>query len=109
MPEQEIKVKRESAQTVYISHPDYSYGIFCFNESGDLFLNSDWGMYGYAWRHYGGDFKKFLSGLNAPYVYDKFDSNTRYLFSKGLPKHTRKPVEALLQAFFDELKKEVTL
>lgn len=104
----EVTVKKNSAQTYYISHPDFSYGIFCFNDAGDLFLNSDWGMYGFAWRAYGADFKTFLARTNADYIYDKFDSNSRYLFSKGLPKHTRKPVTALLTALIDTLKSELS-
>lgn len=98
--------KIDDAKTYYISHPEYSYGIFCFNSKGDLFLNSDWGMYGFAWRAYGEDFKKFLSNTNADYIFDKFDTNTRYLFAKGLPKHVRKPVTALIESFINELKKE---
>jgi len=104
----EDTVKVDNAKTYYISHPNYSYGIFCFNSTGDLFLNSDWGMYGFAWRHYGDDFKTFLSKTNAEYVLGKFDLNTRYLFSKGLPKHVVVPVTALIEAFINELKKEVT-
>ena len=102
--EPEITIKIDSATTVYIHTKDFSYGIFCFNEKGDLFLNSDWGMYGFAWRSYGDDFKKFLSQTNADYIFDKFDTNTRCLFSKGLPKHVRKPVVGLLNEFINHLK-----
>lgn len=103
----EVTIKKDSATTYYIRHPEASYGIFCFNDKGDLFLNSDWGMYGFAWRSYGDDFKVFLSKTNPDYIYDKFESNCMYLFKKGLPKHTRKPVTKLLQAFIDKLKSEI--
>lgn len=36
----EVKIIAEPAETVYINTPKDSYGIFCFNSSGDLFLNS---------------------------------------------------------------------
>lgn len=102
----EVTVKADNARTYYISHPDFHYGIFCFNDSGDLFLNSDWGMMGFAWRAYGKDFKEFLKGTNPEYIYGKFDTNSRYLYSKGLPKHTEKPVTQLIKAFIDHLKSE---
>jgi len=38
----------DEAKTIYIDVKDASFGIFCFNSKGDFFLNSDWGMYGYA-------------------------------------------------------------
>lgn len=100
----EVKIKTEKAQTWYISHPKFSYGIFCLNDSGDLFLNSDWGMYGFAWRSYGDDFKEFLAQTNADYIVGKFDTNMRYLHSKGMPKHCVKPVTELVNAFIQALK-----
>jgi len=71
----EVKVNQQTAETIYISHPEASYGIFCFNSVGDLFLNSDWGFYGFAWRAYGNDFKEFLSGLEPEYTVNKFEIN----------------------------------
>lgn len=103
----QVSVRKDSAATYYIRHPNASYGIFCFNEAGDLFLNSDWGMYGFAWRSYGKDFREFLAQTNADYIFQKFDTNTRYLHSKGLPKHVQKPVTALIEAFIQALKEEL--
>jgi hypothetical protein len=63
----------DSAVTIYINHPTASYGIFCYNTKGDLFLNSDWGFYGYTWRSFGGSsFEKFLAQTNADYLCGKF-------------------------------------
>jgi len=100
----EVKIIADPAETVYISTKDHSYGIFCYNSKGDLFLSSDWGMYGFAWRSFGDNFKRFLSGCNADYIFDKFDLNTKYLFTKGLPKHVRPHVIALLNEFINHLK-----
>lgn len=100
-------IKKEQAATYFIRHEKYSYGIFCINESGDLFLNSDYGMYGFAWRAFGDNFKEFLCTTNSDYIYDKFDTNARYLCQKGLPKNTREPVKALLDAFREHLKTEL--
>lgn len=72
----EIIIITDPAETVYIRHPEASYGIFCFNSKGDLFLNSDWGFFGFAWRHYsGGSFKEWLSTCDADYVTGKFAIN----------------------------------
>jgi hypothetical protein len=103
----EVTVRKDSAATYYISHPEFSYGIFCFNDKGDLFVNSDWGMYGYAWRSYGDDFKAFLAQTNPEYVFTKFDTNSHYSYRKGIPKHCQKPVTELLRAFINVLKDEL--
>lgn len=71
----EIKLVPEPAETLYVSHPESSYGIFCFNSSGDLFLNSDWGFYGFGWRSYGKNFKEFIAGTNSDYIVGKFEIN----------------------------------
>lgn len=100
----EVMVKRNTAETMYIRKDGASYGIFCYNEVGDLFLNSDWGMYSFAWRSFGASFKEFLKHADPEYIFDKFDTNSRYLYSKGLPKHVRKPVIELLQEFQNALR-----
>ncbi len=103
--EKEIKIKKHTAETIYISHPEASYGIFCFNDAGDLFLNSDWGMYGYAWRSYGlKSFKDFLAGANADYIVMKFGINYQELAGKKLPKHKSENLLVLVQAFIDQVK-----
>lgn len=66
----------DSATTVYINHAEASYGMFCYNSKGDLFLNADWGFYGFAWRHFGErTFEEFLSTCNADYITGKFAIN----------------------------------
>jgi hypothetical protein len=103
-------VKRDVAETIYISHPEASYGVFCFNSQGDLFINSDWGFYGYAWRSYGKDnpFKKFLSQCNAEYIVGKFSINHREVSGKKMPPHREKNLTILVEAFISELKNEQT-
>lgn len=102
----EVTVKINNASTYYISTEKYSYGIFCFNDAGDLFLNSDYGMYGFAWRAFGDDFKAFLSSTNADYIFGKFETNNHYLNHKNLPKHVRVPVTGLIEEFINALKSE---
>ena len=100
----------DTAETVEIRTKDHSYGIFCYNSRGDLFLSSDWGMYGFSWRSFGQDgFREFLKQINAEYVYGKFELNYRYLTSKPLPKHCREHVEALIKEFVKYLNQPVTI
>ena len=77
-----------TAETLRVDHPESSYGIFCFNQDGDLFLNSDWGFFGYAWRSYGDDFKKFLGQTNADYIVGKFGINYQEVAGKKMKPHT---------------------
>lgn len=105
----EIKVNQQTAETIYISHPKASYGIFCFNSIGDLFVNSDWGFYGYAWRQYGPDeFKKFLSECNADYIVGKFSVNYREVSGKKMPPHRESNLKILVQEFINVLKTQLT-
>lgn len=92
----ETKVIPEEATTVYISHPESSYGIFCLNASGDLFLNSDWGFYAYAWRYIGNcTFKEFIASTNKHYLSDKLEMNTNN--AKQRMKAARKHLENLCE------------
>lgn len=75
------------AETVRIEHPESSYGVFCFNSMGDLFVNSDWGFFGYAWRAYSGTFKQFLAQTNSDYIVGKFEINYREVANKKMPLH----------------------
>ena len=103
------RVQKDTAETYHINHPAASYGIFCFNSNGDLFLNSDWGFYCYPWRGYGnGTFKDFLRTCSADYLVQKFAiihnqdrKNSEWLKGIRLEK-----VTTLLQAFIDALNEE---
>lgn len=104
----EITVIKDPAETIYISHPEASYGIFCYNSKGDLFLNSDWGFFGFAWRHYSGDsFKDWLSQCNADYVTGKFAinwNNNNPARSNRFGGHREKNVKLLVAEFLNALK-----
>lgn len=100
----EIKVNACTAETVYINHPEASYGTFCFNSIGDLFVNSDWGFYGYAWRSYGKSFKEFLSACSAEYIVGKFAIEYRSVTGKKFPKHKEDMMLILVSAFVNHLK-----
>lgn len=104
MPETEVKIIKDAAETVYVSHPESGYGIFCYNSKGDLFLNSDYGMYGYAWRHYGDDsFRDFLKSTNADYILGKFETNIRFVRKSGIPLFWKKNLLNLIEAFIKSL------
>ncbi len=95
--------RKHTAETVYISHPNASYGIFCYNSVGDLFLNSDYGMYGYAWRSFGDDFKSFLAQINSDYLMGKLEMNYRSTTSKKIPKYSYDKVKILCEAFIEHM------
>ena len=98
------KIIKESATTVYVHSEDTSYGIFCFNNSGDLFVNSDWGFYGYAWRHYSGSFIDFLSGCNAEYIVGKFEINYGQTNKSRMMPIRKEKVTLLVKEFLLALK-----
>lgn len=47
------------------------WAIFHIDSLGFLGIFSDYGNYAYHWSSFAGDFKKFLSGLEADYLYGK--------------------------------------
>ena len=102
----ETTIRTESATTVYIDHTEASYGIFCFNQTGDLFLNADWGFYGFSWRAYQGDFKDFLKKCDADYITKKLGMN----FNTNASRDNRfggkreKNVRLLVEVFLTELR-----
>jgi hypothetical protein len=103
----ELKIINNPAETVYINTPKDSYGIFCFNSIGDLFLNSDWGFYGFSWRHMGDGItlKEFIAGCNADYIADKFYTNINtQKDKKDFEKWRRSHVLVLINHFIDYCK-----
>lgn len=98
-----MKTKTLKSHTIRIDHPQASYGIFSFNESGDLFLMSDWGNYCYSWRAFGEDFYEFLSTLQADYLLGKFETSHRQNYQKEIQPKTKVMVTFLIQAFLVEI------
>jgi len=106
--ETEVRVNHATAETVYINHVTASWGTFCYNSIGDLFINSDWGFFGYSWRHYGPEeFKQFLSQTNPDYLVGKFGINYREVAGKKMKAHTETNLKILVRCFIDHLKKEL--
>lgn len=99
------KVIADKAETIYVDHKESSYAIICFNSMGDLFINSDWGFYAYAWRAYGDDFKLFLAKCNKSYLADKLSMNTNNnkQRAKFADKHVQNYCEALISYCKGEL------
>src|SRR6185312_1985554 len=101
-------IEHRSAETIRIDHPTSSYGIFCFNSDGDLFLNSDWGFYGYAWRSYDGTFKEFLAQCNTQYIVGKFCITYIEVTGKKLNQTRKGNLEILVREFIEYLKKNLS-
>lgn len=103
--ETDVKLMVHTAKTVYISHKTASYAIFCYNSVGDLFVNSDCGFFGYAWRSYGDNFQSFLAQTNADYIVTKFEINHKEVSGKNMPKHRKDNLLILVAEFIAALKK----
>lgn len=88
-----------TAETLRIDHPTASYGIFCFNSIGDLFLSSDWGFYAYNWRSFNGTFKEFLGSTNSDYIIGKFQIVYSEMTGKKIPKHKVENLKILIDEF----------
>lgn len=107
----EVKLINEPAETVYINTPNDSYGIFCFNTRGDLFLNSDWGFYAFAWRSMGEgkSTKQFIASCNPEYIAMKFSMNISATKErKDYEKYRMSHVIVLLQHLIDYCKQDAS-
>lgn len=98
------QIKSIAAQTIQIHSKDHSWGVFCFNEIGDLFLNSDWGAFMYGWRSFGANFREFLASTNADYIVGKFQINYREHSKKAIPPHTKTAITGLVELLIQHLK-----
>lgn len=70
---------------------------------------TDWGNFGYAWRSFGDDFKKFLIGLNTPYFADKMATGMAYVAQgRKIDKSAERFAEKILPALQEILREEET-
>lgn len=101
----EVTIKKQESKAVYISHPESSWSIFMYNKEGDLLINGDWGMFGYAWRAFGDEtFEHFLSTLNMNYLVGKLSIEYINQTGKKMPSHITGHLTVLCQEFVNELK-----
>lgn len=104
---QTTEITQSEATAIQVIHPTASYGIFCYTPVGDIFLNSDWGVYSYSWRSWGaGTFKDFIASLDADYMVKKFDNNYRDTINRNLPKYIKDALIVLVDEFIKHLKKQ---
>lgn len=98
-----------SAKTVHITHPQSSYGIFCLNDAGDLFVNSDWGLFGYSWRSFGNNkpFTHFLASCSIDYIVDKLSIDYFNMTLKKIPPHKKKHLLVLVNIFIERIKTDI--
>lgn len=101
-----LEVIKGNAKTLYVSSSETSWGVFCYGENGDFFLNSDWGFLCFAWRSYGSDFETFLKSLNAEYIYGKFETNWNQWCSPKIKGRRKEQLIKLIELFLTELKKQ---
>jgi len=104
-----VQITKDKAETYHIDHPISSYGIFCFNNKGDLFLQSDWGLYGYSWRAFGKNFKEFIAQCEPDYILQKFFINFNEIGGKkDRWRSSSVHVRILIIELIKELKNEIS-
>lgn len=101
------KIIKDTAETMYVYSKETSYGTFCFNSQGDLFLNSDWGFFGYGWRAFGRNFKDFLKQTNAEYIASNFARNWNANSKSKFAGRREQAVTKMIEIFLTELRKEI--
>lgn len=89
-----------NTQAFYIRHEKYSWALFAITPKGDLFINSDWGTFGFAWRAFGADFKKFLCQMGGDYLIGKLESNVTTTVRGARPFHMKKAQEEAVIGLF---------
>ncbi|MDV3662451.1 hypothetical protein CMU51_00045 [Elizabethkingia anophelis] len=98
-----MNITIDTAKTIQIDHPEASYGIFCFNTVGDLFITSDWGFYAYSWRSFGKQsFESFLSKCNSEYLMGKLQI-TQINNGREIYPIQKENLTILINAFIDYL------
>lgn len=98
-------VTETAATTIGIDTKESSWGVFCFNPLGDLFLNSDWGSFVCSFRSFGpGEFRSFLASVNAEYLVTKFSSNYHNISGKKLSTSKESHLMVLTNTFINHLK-----
>lgn len=80
-----ITSSKDTVETIRIYDERASFANFVFNYSGQLFVHSDYGIYGYSFSSFVGDFKSFLSHCNVDYVLNKFDYMFKLSNGEAIP------------------------
>lgn len=104
------EVTKIPATQYYVVVDGHSWASFIITDKGDLFINSDWGYWAYAWRAFGTDFRAFLADLGSDYLIAKLETNQFQMLRVGrktIPKRSQEAIAALFAKFQEELKKEL--
>lgn len=104
------QVTKIPATQYYVVVDGQSWASFVITDKGDLFINSDWGYWAYAWRAFGIDFRAFLADLGADYLIAKLETNQFQMLRAGrktMPQRSQEAITALFAKFQAELKKEL--
>lgn len=80
------------------------WAYIMYNDKGDLYINSDWGCFGFAWRSFGKDFEDFLLSINTDYLLGKLESNLFEIAQKKINKNRQEHIAILFTEFQNELK-----
>lgn len=108
-PEAQQKVTAKS-YTLYDDNGNW-LGQIVLTSDGMFASVTDWGNLSYAWRHYGGgDFRKFIIGLNVDYFGGKMYQGMTYIFNgKKLQADCQRFAEKILPTLQKALKEEIEM
>jgi hypothetical protein len=74
------KIKTVTAESITLNDENGNWlGQIVLTSDGMIAAVTDYGNFGYAWRSYGENFKKFLCGLNVSYFSNKMSSGMSYV------------------------------
>lgn len=99
-------MQNEIVMFIAVSPDDY--GMFSFDETGDLLIRSNKGLYWLSKASFEGDsFRHYLSTLDSHFILTQFTSHTILQDKAVVKKSHGFDVEKLLTAFINALKTQV--
>lgn len=106
------QIEKQNAEAYYIRHEKYSWAQIVITDKGDFMINSDYGAWATAWRHFGDNFKEFIVNLNAEYVASNFESTANMSLRPARRYRVRKEqleaIAAYLAVLQEQLRKELS-
>jgi hypothetical protein len=103
-----MTLTKRNCEQYQIELPGESFTRITICESGDLFIDGDWGYYCYSWRAFGKSFKEFLSDLGPDYLIVKFESHQlENGGKKSINARAKQAITAHFKAFQEILKSEL--
>jgi hypothetical protein len=99
--------KYHAAVSITVRTKEASYGVFCFNEAGDLFINAECGFFYFTWKAYGQSFSKFLLDSKPESIVEKLSITYQEISKKKITEKKAKDLVILITLFLQELSRQI--